>query len=197
MGYEECARISKKDVTNAVAIEQAVLASRAIYKAFHNECPDDWRDLGPRGQVALMDLVKYIDDAALSSTSPAKVDAATERAERERITDLLTAIHVVHRYVGAPGDWGYGCPTGDAARWLYDTTRLLAACSNRLAKFPAPNVPIGTLVRYWTGVREGEGKTGKTRSEVQNMHGTPVVWVEGQAGCIAMSHVEVMEEVPA
>ncbi|MCC5574522.1 hypothetical protein IMZ11_02565 [Microtetraspora sp. AC03309] len=59
------------------------------------------------------------------------------------------------------------------------------------------HVPVGTPVRYWTGVREGEGKTGVTRSEAyllgassgQPGH-TPVVFVTGAGSCIALTHVQ-------
>lgn len=55
-------------------------------------------------------------------------------------------------------------------------------------------IPVGTLVRYWPGVREGEGKTGRTRSAVGTVgDGTPVVWIEGEAGCIALTHVERLD----
>lgn len=55
--------------------------------------------------------------------------------------------------------------------------------------------PLGTPVRYWTGVREGEGKEGKTRTEASLLSGhSAVVWVTGQPGCISLSHVEPIEE---
>lgn len=51
--------------------------------------------------------------------------------------------------------------------------------------------PVGTAVRYWTGLREGIGKLSKTRSEAQVLGGhTAVVWIENQVGCVALSHVE-------
>jgi hypothetical protein len=51
--------------------------------------------------------------------------------------------------------------------------------------------PVGTPVRYWSGVREGEGKLSKTTHAAVLLSGhTPVVWVEGESGCIALSHVE-------
>lgn len=51
--------------------------------------------------------------------------------------------------------------------------------------------PVGTAVRYWPGVREGEGIESKTRSEATVLSGhTPVVCVEKCAGCIALTHVE-------
>lgn len=52
--------------------------------------------------------------------------------------------------------------------------------------------PVGTPVRYWTGLREGPGKTGETRAAAEVLKGhTAVVWVTGLAGCVALSHVEV------
>jgi hypothetical protein len=57
------------------------------------------------------------------------------------------------------------------------------------------DLPIGTPVRYWTGIREGEGKTSHTRTEVRMLGGhTPVVWVEGEPSCIALTHVESIED---
>ena len=51
--------------------------------------------------------------------------------------------------------------------------------------------PVGTPVRYWTGLREGEGRVGKTRSSAEVLSGhTAVVWVEGCRGCVALTHVE-------
>lgn len=51
--------------------------------------------------------------------------------------------------------------------------------------------PIGSPVRYWTMLREGEGKTSQTRSEAQLLSGhTAVVWVEDHPACIALSHIQ-------
>jgi hypothetical protein len=51
--------------------------------------------------------------------------------------------------------------------------------------------PIGTRVRYWTGIREDPGKISTTRTEAQVLSGhTAVVWVEHEPGCVALSHVE-------
>lgn len=59
-----------------------------------------------------------------------------------------------------------------------------------VAAFNAAN-PVGTPVRYWTGAREGEGRTSVTRTEAQVLSGhTPVVWVEGHGACIALTHVQ-------
>lgn len=54
--------------------------------------------------------------------------------------------------------------------------------------------PVGTPVRFWPGVREGEGQIGLTRSAAEILSGhTPVVWVTGHAGCIALTHVETLD----
>jgi hypothetical protein len=51
--------------------------------------------------------------------------------------------------------------------------------------------PTGTPVRYWPGLREGEGIESMTRSHATVLGGhTPVVWVEGRGDCIALTHVE-------
>ncbi len=53
---------------------------------------------------------------------------------------------------------------------------------------------VGTPVRYWTWTREGEGRIGRTRSPAQVLGGySAVVWVTGCAGCIHLSHVEVVD----
>ncbi|WP_433357653.1 hypothetical protein ACQP25_44685 (plasmid) [Microtetraspora malaysiensis] len=58
-------------------------------------------------------------------------------------------------------------------------------------------VPVGTPVRYWTGEREGDGKTGRTRSAAYLLGAssdtpghTPVVFVEGAGSCIGLTHVQ-------
>lgn len=54
-------------------------------------------------------------------------------------------------------------------------------------------VPIGTEVHYWTGAIEGPPKLGKTRSDVLVLNDKPVIFIEGTAGCIALTHVR---EIP-
>lgn len=51
---------------------------------------------------------------------------------------------------------------------------------------------VGTPVRYWAGLREGPGVESRTRSQASTLCGHAVVWVEGQAGCMALSHVEAL-----
>lgn len=54
---------------------------------------------------------------------------------------------------------------------------------------------IGTEVRYWTGLREGDGKVAKTRHQAVVMGDHVSVWVEGEPSCIALSHVEPIQKV--
>ncbi len=63
--------------------------------------------------------------------------------------------------------------------------------NEQLVKMFNDAYPIGTEVRYWTGVREGMGRLSKTRSVAQVLSGhTAVVWVEDHPACIALSHVQ-------
>ena len=52
--------------------------------------------------------------------------------------------------------------------------------------------PVGMIVKWWTGVREGEPSgESATRTPAQMLGGhTPVVWVVGHPACIALTHVE-------
>jgi len=53
--------------------------------------------------------------------------------------------------------------------------------------------PVGTVVRYWRGLREGEPSgTGPTRHPAQVMSGHVSVWILGCVGSISLSHVEVV-----
>jgi hypothetical protein len=53
--------------------------------------------------------------------------------------------------------------------------------------------PIGTHVRYWKGIRAGEGRTGVTRSAAMLRGGNiPVVKIDGAFGAIALSNIEVV-----
>lgn len=55
--------------------------------------------------------------------------------------------------------------------------------------------PVGTEVRYWTGLREGEGKVSKTRARAAVMSDHASVWIEGVAGSVSLSHVEPVQKV--
>ena len=50
---------------------------------------------------------------------------------------------------------------------------------------------VGVPVTYWPGLREGDGIASTTRSLATVLGGhTAVVWVQGRADCIALTHVE-------
>jgi len=51
--------------------------------------------------------------------------------------------------------------------------------------------PQGTRVRYWPLLGEGDGKASRTRSEAWVVCGSAVVMVDGYAGGIALTHIEV------
>lgn len=59
--------------------------------------------------------------------------------------------------------------------------------------------PVGSAVRYWTGLREGRARASATRSAASVLGGhTAVVWVVGESACIALTHVErANDPVPA
>lgn len=70
-----------------------------------------------------------------------------------------------------------------------------------LAQVDAWNLanPVGTLVDYWRGVREGEPSgQGRTRwnATVLGDH-TAVAWIDGCSGAVALTHVRVVEEPSA
>lgn len=101
-------------------------------------------------------------------------------------------------YAEALGEAG-ACPTCDSADVCTldpappstdPTHHVCQACGH---DWPAYDLPVGTAIRYWTGVRQGEGKTSRTRSEPRMLGGhTSVVWVEGESSCIALTHIEVI-----
>lgn len=52
--------------------------------------------------------------------------------------------------------------------------------------------PVGTLVRYWKDARSKHKPSRVTRTVTRATvlsARTPVVWVEGESGCIALTHV--------
>jgi hypothetical protein len=52
--------------------------------------------------------------------------------------------------------------------------------------------PVGTVVRYWRGLRQGEPTaTAPTRHPAQVMSDHVSVWIVGCVGSISLSHVEV------
>lgn len=103
MAWQECQALTAVDESDARA--EAAQAAAAVLNAFREG--GAWSELGPRGQVALLDLEVAMTQGVSTS-------------------ELHAAILEAHRRVGPPGDWGYGHPEGKALAWLYETTRLLA-----------------------------------------------------------------------
>ena len=56
--------------------------------------------------------------------------------------------------------------------------------------------PIGTAVHYWGAAKVGAGTVSRTRSEAWQVSAYPMVLVEGFAGGIALTHVEVVNGEP-
>lgn len=66
--------------------------------------------------------------------------------------------------------------------------KLARACHEFNAR-----IPVGGLVRYWTGTRTGDGNVAKTRTPASILSGhTAVIWVEGEPACITLTHVEAL-----
>lgn len=74
------------------------------------------------------------------------------------------------------------------------TDRLFADAKEAVADWNA-RYPIGTPVHAYPGVRQGAGLVTRTRSKAWNVGGSPVVLVEGYAGGIALTHVDILEGV--
>lgn len=53
--------------------------------------------------------------------------------------------------------------------------------------------PVGTPVRFWPGVREGDGRLGATRSAAWRLCDHASVLVTGYSGGIALTHVEPLD----
>lgn len=54
--------------------------------------------------------------------------------------------------------------------------------------------PVGTPVRYWPGIRRGDGTASRTRTPAWDIAQTPVVSVEGYPGGIALTHIDALPE---
>lgn len=62
-------------------------------------------------------------------------------------------------------------------------------------------VPVGFSVRYWPGIRDGEGREGITRAPAWDFNEgrpkpLPVTMIHGLAGVIALTHVEPVDPLP-
>lgn len=56
--------------------------------------------------------------------------------------------------------------------------------------------PVGTEVKYWMGKKDGfpDGIEATCTEAIMLSGHTPVIRINGYRGCIALSHVEVVEE---
>jgi hypothetical protein len=72
------------------------------------------------------------------------------------------------------------------------------AAAQAAADFNAAH-PVGTVVDYWRGVREGAPSgRGATNGRAGVLSGhTAVIWIDGCSGAIALTHVRVVEPSPA
>ena len=56
-------------------------------------------------------------------------------------------------------------------------------------------VPVGTMVRYWSGVREGEPTgTGRIYHPATVVCDHASAWIEGARSCHSITHVEVVTQ---
>lgn len=68
---------------------------------------------------------------------------------------------------------------------------MSAAENRKVAAWNAAH-PVGTIVRYWTGLREGAPTgEGPTRAAAAVLSGHASVWIVGCCGSVNLSHVEV------
>lgn len=115
MGWKECDPTKYPNgATFAQAMEQSLGAVDALVKAAKGS-----KEFGAKEIMA----VGVLEDFA------AGVRSAGEACE-ESCLRMLEYISKAHKKLGAPGDWGYGYPEGDALQWLYASTRLLNAVTH-------------------------------------------------------------------
>lgn len=50
--------------------------------------------------------------------------------------------------------------------------------------------PVGTPVRFWTGIRDGEGRVGEVKYAADLIGDTPGAWISGGIGFVALTHIE-------
>jgi len=100
------------------------------------------------------------------------------------------------RYTVSRNERGYSALSDAMDQVLADARRKMESGLDALIRFKEDQEvddSISSKIEYWPGIREGKGITSKTRSEAQLLGGhTPVVWVEDQSGCIALTHIRPM-----
>jgi hypothetical protein len=117
----------------------------------------------------------------------------TERGKRAHLTDQGT--------VSLCGIWYPELFQGTGTQAEYERAADLPLCKRCKRKNGNQDVPNavhqerykpGTLVHYWPGVKVGHGTESRTRSAVWAVGGTLCVAVDGYAGGIALSHIEII-----
>lgn len=64
---------------------------------------------------------------------------------------------------------------------------------NREAAARNEKNPVGTMVRYWRGLKQGEPSgTGAVRHEATVVSDHVSAWIEGCVGSVSISHVEAV-----
>jgi len=95
------------------------------------------------------------------------------------------------RAVGAGG----GAVTRSERQATVTRSERQAAVARHVADRWNAKHPVGTIVRYWRGLCEGEPSgQGPTRHVATVVGGDAVAWVEGCVGCVALTHVEVVHD---
>lgn len=73
---------------------------------------------------------------------------------------------------------------------MYSAKRELAKAEKEAADFNA-KYPIGTMVNYWRGLKEGDPTgIGEIYHEATVVCYHAVAWIKGCSGCVSLSHVE-------
>ncbi|NLF29713.1 MAG: hypothetical protein GX591_02355 [Planctomycetes bacterium] len=90
--------------------------ARALVRAIWDEFPCDEESDDPR------DRAIYTLRGLVERGCGLKADVMLEGVEGLRAVEIVKLVYVIF---GAPGDWGYGRPLGDALRNLYELSRRL------------------------------------------------------------------------
>lgn len=86
------------------------------------------------------------------------------------------------------------CPRCEVGRWRRRVAALAEERGDLTIKQWNDLYPPGTPVRFWSGARTGDGYLSNTKSIALALpSGDSVVQVKGFAGCIALTHVEVVK----
>jgi len=70
---------------------------------------------------------------------------------------------------------------------------VTTSAATEVARWNEDN-PVGTLVRYWRGVREGfePSSVGRIRQPAELRTGMPIGWIDTCSGYVALTHIQVV-----